>query len=489
MTTLSTSLPALLILLSSPLALFSQVNLVANPGFENHGMCPNTYSTVATAGQPQEFVFEWVRPTNGTSDYFHACANQFSVPCNIAGCQNAAEGNAYCGLFTFATDDTTSNAQVYREYLTGRLITPMEKDKVYCVGFYASPGEMILSGYKSYTFAVKEMGLYISVDPPVVYDSITGLSPELPFEPQIVNQNGVMSDTSRWYRISGTYTAKGGEKWITIGNFKDDAETEGSILLSAGLDAGDQKFKSYYYIDKVSVFLTEGVKVLPADQTVCESMFPLEIEALPALDYYQWSTGAFTRETVITSEGKYILNTSLEGCPITDSIIFKSVPPPTVDLGPDRDNCIDGVAREVTLANVEPLNNYTWSTGTHDAYISVSETGVYTLTTDHECGRFSDDVFLSGCGAEVYVPNVFSPAAPGLNSRFMAFGKNVEFERLSVYNQWGMLVYTEDNPQNGWDGNFRNQQCPPGVYMWILTYRTYDKPDSIKKYGDVTLIR
>ena len=306
-------------------ALPAQINLVANPGFESYNMCPNSFSSVAAAGEQQDYVHEWIRPTNGTPDYFNACAAHASVPYNFCGYQQAADGKAYCGLIVFSTDDTSTNYFVYREYLLGRLISPLVKDKVYCIGFYASPGESLTSGYPDYMFAAKEMGLYISVDPPIDYNSMTNShAPELPYTPQIVNLHGVMSDTSRWYRISGTYTAQGGERWITIGNVEDDVETEGSVLLSEGIPQGLQKMKSYYYIDKVSVFLTEGVKVLPGDLSVCESNFPVSLTANPDLDYYHWNTGSNAQQTDATAAGTYTLETSMEGCPIMDSIAVKS---------------------------------------------------------------------------------------------------------------------------------------------------------------------
>jgi hypothetical protein len=82
-------------------SLFAQVNLVPNGSFEQHNKCPNDISTVAREGMPQEYVFDWIAPTFGTTDYFHACAFIASVPKNFAGYQPAADGEAYCGLFVF----------------------------------------------------------------------------------------------------------------------------------------------------------------------------------------------------------------------------------------------------------------------------------------------------------------------------------------------------------------------------------------------------
>jgi gliding motility-associated-like protein len=142
-----------------------------------------------------------------------------------------------------------------------------------------------------------------------------------------------------------------------------------------------------------------------------------------------------------------------------------------------------------SLKNDVPLENYSWSTGEPTEQINVLHTGKYSLTTKHLCGNFSDTVFVSGCEPLLYVPNVFSPGVPGINGYFLPVGKNLDLMHLQVYNSWGVLVYQENNPGNGWDGTFRNQLCPPGVYMWRLRYRPYNDASEIEKYGDVTLVR
>ena len=66
--------------------------------------------------------------------------------------------------------------------------------------------------------------------------------------PQIENPSGnILSDTLNWVQINGEFYANGGEKYITIGNFKDDAHTA-FIQNTNGT-----WIYSYYYIDDVSV--------------------------------------------------------------------------------------------------------------------------------------------------------------------------------------------------------------------------------------------
>ncbi|MCW5919523.1 MAG: T9SS type A sorting domain-containing protein [Bacteroidetes bacterium] len=69
----------------------------------------------------------------------------------------------------------------------------------------------------------------------------------LSYVPQIINTNGIIYDTLNWTQISGTFVAGGGEKFITIGNFNDDANT----VLDSNTYANQPAV--YFYIDDVSV--------------------------------------------------------------------------------------------------------------------------------------------------------------------------------------------------------------------------------------------
>jgi hypothetical protein len=106
----------------------------------------------------------------------------------------------------------------------------------YCVSFYVSIAE-------EFKYVVDGIGLYLSVDSAVDYTINTNLS----FVPQISNPAGnIIYDTLNWVQISGTYIANGGEKYFTIGNFKDDANT--LVDSTSGTLMG-----AYFFIDDVSV--------------------------------------------------------------------------------------------------------------------------------------------------------------------------------------------------------------------------------------------
>jgi hypothetical protein len=79
----------------------------------------------------------------------------------------------------------------------------------------------------------------------------------LPLSPQIQNIAGNITDTLNWTLVSGDYIAHGGEKYLTIGNFKNDNTTD-TIVYNNSVGNGSG---IYIYIDDVSLYVcgTNGI--------------------------------------------------------------------------------------------------------------------------------------------------------------------------------------------------------------------------------------
>jgi hypothetical protein len=213
---------------------FSQ-NLVPNPSFEQYDTCPyiNEFN----------YVSYWVNPTAHSPDYFNACdttPQNYSVPSNAFGFQNARTGVAYAGLISMSEIDT-------REYIQCILIDTLLPGKEYFAEFYVSASD-------SSPYTANNMGIYFSVDP--VSSTTTSF---LPYVPQVSNDSmtNPLSNRSVWTKISGTFIAQGGERYITIGNFNNDANTD----TTHHPDGSQWLGFSHHYIDDVSVFLLDSVNV------------------------------------------------------------------------------------------------------------------------------------------------------------------------------------------------------------------------------------
>ena len=220
-------------------------NLVYNPSFEEYRECPRKIDALGTL----TIVDAWYQPTAGSADYYNVCGSRdCGVPKNKLGIQDAHLGNGFCGIYCSKTD--------YREYLQTELSKPLSAGEMYRVSFYVS-----LSEYSS--GAVATIGALFTADRvgdtvrSVLMDkSVRQLAPGVSqtvasyFEPQVVNDyDRVLTDTKGWMQISGVFTAKGGERFMTIGNFYPASQSNVVDLDSLTyLLPG-----AYYYIDDVSV--------------------------------------------------------------------------------------------------------------------------------------------------------------------------------------------------------------------------------------------
>lgn len=235
-------LPIFLLLFFS-LAVFSQ-NLVPNHSFENIWSCPESFTTLSI-GKPYP---EWSNPNKGTPDLFHVCTTgDAGVPVNFAGSMYPSDGAAYAGIILRETfDDSVKGYKgVSREYIQTKLVQPLVKNKLYCVKlFYANSS-------KSF-FSVDALGITITAERIGTKDA--GVIIQMP---QVINKPGhIMDNSDYWQEMSGVYRARGNEKYLTIGNFWGNYQTNYKIN---NLESTDSSFfYAYYYIDDVRVFEIEN---------------------------------------------------------------------------------------------------------------------------------------------------------------------------------------------------------------------------------------
>jgi len=91
-------------------------------------------------------------------------------------------------------------------------------------------------------------------------------------------------------------------------------------------------------------------------------------------------------------------------------------------------------------------------------------------------------------GSQIYIPNAFTPNNDGKNDTFLIYGTTIASARMSVFTQWGQLIFQSDNMSNGWDGTFKGVNQPVGVYVYMVDVQFTDGTSTMKK-GTVTLIR
>jgi len=87
------------------------------------------------------------------------------------------------------------------------------------------------------------------------------------------------------------------------------------------------------------------------------------------------------------------------------------------------------------------------------------------------------------------LPNAFSPNGDGENDVLRVLGSQyVQNIELRIYNRWGQQVFYTNQKEQGWDGTFKGQPAPLGVYAYTLQ-AILQNGEVIHKKGNVTLKR
>ena len=223
-----------------PCLLAGAQELLSNGDFEQYSSCPSRPSQIRLCRGWMNVVM--------SADYFNACFDlrpgainvfyKMGVPKNLVGLQPARSGRGYAGIAAYPSGNGYA-------YLAARLKRPLAKDSVYYVEFYAS------SQYNSISF----MGCHLSA---TLFKSLPDHLKRLQASrPQVLNPPGRCL-CGGWVKVSGTFTAQGGESYIYIGAF---APAGGHTVCKAGTAVPQMEDRTgnsinegaYYFIDDVSV--------------------------------------------------------------------------------------------------------------------------------------------------------------------------------------------------------------------------------------------
>lgn len=200
-----------------------------NGSFEEKQGCPVDYNQIQLI-----HIASWKQLGNGTPDYFNACSQAVGVPNNVFGSELASTGEAYAGLVTF-----TNGKKNYREYLCSKLSRALLAGELICVEVNISSAD--LCSYYSDGFGV----LLSESEPRQIGQECIDV-PATIENPRLF----LMDQVDGWVKMGNIYKAKGGEKFITLGNFKKDAQTNVLHRTAPGRSMGEY---SYLYIDDVVV--------------------------------------------------------------------------------------------------------------------------------------------------------------------------------------------------------------------------------------------
>lgn len=208
-------------------------NLVPNPGFELFNSCPVKLGQLSKATH-------WFSPNGGTPEYLN-------TECPLNGVA-PFQGKGAAGVIFFGDYPRTV------EYLSTKLSSPLHKGERYVIGF---------------SIIAEESFMYIDKIGMLLTEEDISIPEWRPFYdvPQLLSEKDYpITPELGWFEVEGEYVAKGGEEFLTIGNFfRKDAHM---VLLNEFASSFSPGWVSYYYIDNVRVFSKKSSASLEKKVTI-----------------------------------------------------------------------------------------------------------------------------------------------------------------------------------------------------------------------------
>jgi len=138
--------------------------------------------------------------------------------------------------------------------------------------------------------------------------------------------------------------------------------------------------------------------------------------------------------------------------------------------------------------------SYTWgNTPSQNLVQRNMRAGKYILSVSDTKNCTVDSVFAIAQNycCDCYFSNAFTPNGDGKNEIFRAISPASDIERysLSVYNRWGIRVFTTNKITGLWNGMIKGEPAPIGTYFYKCHLKCLNKADDVFLKGDIILIR
>ena len=174
-----------------------------------------------------------------------------------------------------------------------------------------------------------------------------------------------------------------------------------------------------------------------------------------------------------------------------ESTVFKLLPK-------DTTVCYDEIVHLNLQVRGSTVKNVSWNVPSQGNSITIKAARnqiVYVSAVDSEGCILKDTAYLNvkACNSPdkcVMIPNAFSPNYDQHNDNFGATvnGCRIKDFTFQVYNRYGELLFESTNSIKKWNGLYKNEMQPTGIYVFLCRYKGEDNIDQFKK-GSFVLIR
>lgn len=265
-------------------------------------------------------------------------------------------------------------------------------------------------------------------------------------------------------------------------------------------------------MDSLSITVVQPfVMTNKLDDTICVGS-SVRLFAQGANSYQWWPSSGLSNPTSATpvaspqSTTTYrVIGSDAFGCfKDTGYTTIRVYPIPKVDAG--KDITIKNGGQPVVLTPVlsPDVSWVQWlaspgiiASNPPSITVKPKETTQYTVEVRNAAGCRATDgltVYVICDGANVYIPNTFSPNGDGANDIFYPRGSGIfSIKLLRIFNRWGEVVFEKANfspndPAAGWDGTVKGQKLTSDVYVYTAEILCENNTPLIVN-GNIALLR
>jgi gliding motility-associated-like protein len=226
---------------------------------------------------------------------------------------------------------------------------------------------------------------------------------------------------------------------------------------------------------------------------------PIILSVKEGYKAYEWSDGIIDATRNISQSDRYTVTvTNHDDCKSTDNAKVFFYPLPEVEIGKDT-TIYDGEVLKFS-PRISGRLNYNALRWTPKGLFKCDsclnqflETPVNTYVKlayrdDYTCYN-SDSIYIKVLPLQnVGFPTAFSPNGDGENDYFELNGGPVRTLTLSIYNRWGEKVYDYAGKTPSWNGQYKGEIAPTGVYTYFVRFDLY-KGGIQEKMGTIIIVR
>jgi gliding motility-associated-like protein len=263
--------------------------------------------------------------------------------------------------------------------------------------------------------------------------------------------------------------------------------------------------------DSVTITVQYETDVSGTDYIICAGD-TIVLQPIGLADTFDWtpeeSLSNATAETPLAfpmESTTYILEASLTTC-IEDTAEFNV----TVNQGPTIDvpfsyDKYPGVDVQIDVEIIAGNGSYTYEwigfsgltcSDCPNPLVTADTSGFYTLIVRDEINgcETEQQVFINKlrtCNPDLLgVPNIFTPNGDSYNEQIHVYTGTIPgIESFRIFNRWGALVFETDNIDEGWDGLYKGEKMPTGVYVFVIEATCPLDGSTFIKQGEFTLMR